>query len=157
MSVKETVHKQYIRLVDRAFDRLEAHQHGAPPAEGWIATLRKALGMSGAQLARRVGVSRAAIHQAEGNERDGVITMQQMRKLATAMGGEFVYVIVPSQHVGEVLRTRGRAKAEAIVRRASSHMALESQALSTAQNDSEIERIAEKLVRTMPSDFWDEP
>jgi predicted DNA-binding mobile mystery protein A len=155
MSVKETVRSQYVRWVDGTVDRLANSR--AAPSEGWIATLRKALGMSGAQLARRVGVSRAAIHQAEGNEREGVVTMQQMRKLATAMGGEFVYAIVPTQRVSEVLKVRARAKAAAMVKRASSHMALESQALSREQNESEIERLAENLVRAMPSDFWDEP
>jgi predicted DNA-binding mobile mystery protein A len=154
MSVKETLRSQYVRWVDGTVDQLADLR--AVPSEGWIATLRKALGISGAQLARRVGVSRAAIHQAEGNERDGVITMQQMRKLAAAMGGEFVYAIVPAQHVGDVLKMRGLAKAQMLVRRASSHMALESQALSNEQNDSEIERLADTLVRTMPSDFWDE-
>lgn len=57
------------------------------PSEGWLAVLRKALGMSGAQVAERAHVSRNAIYQAERNECEGAITINQMQKFAKAMGG----------------------------------------------------------------------
>jgi predicted DNA-binding mobile mystery protein A len=92
MSVKETARQQYVRIADRAAKQLTNLQ---PPLEGWLTSLRKALGMSGAEVAKRMGVTRSAIYQAERNERDGAITINQMEKLAEAMGGRFVYAIVP--------------------------------------------------------------
>lgn len=151
MSVKGTARKQYMRVVDQAAQQLEA----APkPPEGWIATLRKALGMSGAEVAARMGVSRNAIYQAERNERDGAITINQMQKLAEAMGGRFVYAIVPEGSVDDVIRSQALRKAEARVRRVSAHMALEKQSLPSAQARRRIEELAGELVRDMPPDFW---
>jgi transcriptional regulator with XRE-family HTH domain len=57
--------------------------------------MRKALGMSGAQLARKMGVSRALVSQAESNEVSGNVTMKTMQTMAEAMGCRFVYAVLP--------------------------------------------------------------
>ncbi len=152
MSVKDTARKQYVRIADRAARQLETIER---PSEGWLAVLRKALGMSGAQVAARMGVSRGAVYQAERNEREGAITINQMQKLAEAMGGRFVYAIVPEGSVAEVIRAQARRKAEARIRRASAHMALEKQSLPPAEIKQRIEDLADELVRGMPPDFWE--
>ena len=153
--MRETVRQQYARIVDRAIGQV---CHLKIPQEGWLTTMRKALGMSAPQLARRTGVTKAAIYQAERKEREGGITVRQMEKLASAMGGRFVYAIVPGgSDLNAHVRAQARAKAEKIVRRASTHMALEKQSLSDQQIIWEIERLADQLVRDMPPDFWDEP
>ncbi|WP_193370678.1 mobile mystery protein A [Pelagibius marinus] len=153
MNVKDTARKQYVRIVDRAAAQLRnCHR----PQDGWLALLRRALGMSGANVAARMGVSRNAVYQAERNEREGAITIAQMRKIAEAMGAEFVYAVIPKKgSVEDVIRTQAQRKAEARVRRASSHMALESQSLPSEQTRGRIEDLAEKLVRDMPPDFWE--
>lgn len=155
MSIRETVRHQYIRIVDRAIDQI--HSLKVPP-EGWLTTIRRALGMSAPQLARRAGVTKAAIYQAERKEREGGITIRQMEKLASALGGHLVYAIVLDDgDVNAYLRKQARAKAEKIVHRASTHMALEEQSLSVRQITWEIERMTDQQVRDMPPDFWDEP
>ena len=155
MSMKETVWQQYIRIVDRAIDQINSLK---VPPEGWLTTMRKALGMSAPQLARRAGVTKAAIYQAERKEREGGITIRQMEKLANALGGHLVYAIVlDAGDINACLRNQARAKAQKIVHRASSHMALEDQSLSDQQITREIEQMTGQLVRDMPPDFWDEP
>jgi predicted DNA-binding mobile mystery protein A len=152
MNVKDTARQQYMRIVDRAGKQLQSIQK---PSEGWLSVMRKALGMTGAEVAARMGVSRNAVYQAERNEREGAITINQMQKLADAMGGRFVYAIVPDGSVDEMIRTQALQKAEARIRRASAHMALEKQSLSDAQTKQRIEELAEELARDMPPDFWD--
>ena len=154
MSVRETARRQYIRIIDKAAEQTCGLQ---VPHEGWLTTMRKALGMSVPLLARRAGVTKAAIYQAERKERERGITIRQMEKLADSLGGHFVYAIVPADgNVGNHLRVQALAKAEHIVRRTSSHMALEKQSLPDEQIVQEIERLANRLVHDMPPDFWDE-
>ncbi len=117
--------------------------------------MRKALGMSAPDLAKRLGVTKPAIYQAERKERDGGVTLGHMKRLAEAMGGKFVYAIVPDGQIEDILRDQARAKAGAVVRRASAHMALEKQSLSSEQMREEIERLADQLLRERPSDFWE--
>jgi predicted DNA-binding mobile mystery protein A len=152
MSVKEIVLQQYQAIVDRAASRF-GRQWAVPP-EGWIATVRKALGMSGAQLAKRLGVTRARISQAERAEASGGVTLKTMRAAAEALGCRFVYAIIPEGRIEDVIAEQARRKAQALVGRASGHMALESQSLSETQNAQEAERIAQELLRTMPADLW---
>ena len=151
-NVKETARRQYARLLDQAAqDSIDLRT----PKPGWIATMRKALGISAPQLAKRMGITKPAIYQAERKEAQGGVTIKQMEKLAEAMGGRFVYAIVPETTVYAVLSEQARIKAEAIVKRASSHMALEKQSLSPDQMEQEIKQLADRLLVDRPSDFWE--
>lgn len=154
LSVEDTAQRQYAHLVDPvARDIADVKR----PAEGWIRTLRKALGMSAPQLARRLGVSKAAVYQAERQEETGGVTLHYMERMAEALGGRFVYAIVPEESVEAVLRDQARAKARHLVGRAGGHMALERQALSETQMREETDRLAADLLRDRPADFWDLP
>jgi predicted DNA-binding mobile mystery protein A len=150
MSVKSLVHQQYQRLVDNA----ASHAGLRAPPEGWLRTVRKALGMSGAQLARRMGVTRARIAQAEHAELNGVATLKSMQLAAEALGCRFVYAVLPEKRIEDVIAAQARKKAMALVGRASTHMALESQTLPNHKIAAEVERLASDLARDMPPDFW---
>ena len=151
-SVKDTARRQCALVLDSAATQVSGIK---VPREGWITTMRKALGMSAPELAKRLGVTKPAIYQAERKERDGGVTLGHMERLAKAMGGKFVYAIVPDGEIEGILRDQARSRAEAVVQRASSHMALERQSLSSARMQEEIERLADQLLRERPSGFWD--
>lgn len=151
MLVKDTAKKQAVDLLDRAAKQLR----GLPrPQAGWLAVVRHALGISGAQVAARMGVSRNAIHQAERNEREEAITIAQMKKIAEAMDAEFVYAVIPKGSVEAVVQAQAYRIAEKRVLRAGAHMALENQSLSQAQIRRRVQQLADELVRNPPSDFW---
>ncbi|TNE59705.1 MAG: mobile mystery protein A [Alphaproteobacteria bacterium] len=154
MSVKIVVRKQLENQVDKTSNTVTSNIH--MPPNGWIATMRKALGMSGAQLGRRMGLSRMRISQAEKAEPKGAITLKSMDEFARAMGGKFVYAIVPeSGTINDIRHRQARAKAETLIKTAATHMALEDQSLSKEQNEAEIERLAEELLKNPPPDFWE--
>lgn len=152
MKVRETARRQYIQIVDAAAAQLQTLR---TPGEGWVSTLRKALGMSGAQVAARAGVSRAAVYQAERNECDGAITIAQMHKLAEAMGGRFVYAVIPDTgRVEDLIQAQARRVAKDRVLGASAHMALEQQSLPREQTARRIDELTDELARDMPPGFW---
>lgn len=150
--MRKTVLFQYQEIVDKAARQAA----GLPtPPEGWLRTLRKALGMSGAQLARRLGVSRAQIAQSEKNELSGAITLRTLQNMAEAMGGRVVYTIVPHEGIETLLNKRAKEKAEQLMSRIDTHMALESQLLEGERHQFEMQRLEQELLREMPADFWD--
>ncbi len=154
MSVKNVAKRQYQRLVDTAASG-STHNLSVPP-EGWIATVRKALGISGAQLGRMTDRTRATIAGAERSERDHAVTLQTMDAMAKAMGCRFVYAIIPETgSVAEIVETQARKKARALVDEASKHMALEDQAIGLSDREEEIEQVTRDLVREPPADFWE--
>lgn len=150
-NVKNIVRQQYGRMLDKAATRFSGLDR---PRDGWLCALRKALAMSAPVLARRVGVTKAAIYQAERMEREGRVTIAQMEKIAGAMGGRFVYAVVPDGTVRDILEAQAREKARTLIKRVSAHMALEDQSLSLERIDDEIDLLAAELLRDMPSDFW---
>jgi predicted DNA-binding mobile mystery protein A len=153
MTIKKVVRQQYQSIVDRAARPAAALRK---PSEGWLRTVRKALGMSGAQLAEKMDVTRARVAQAEAAELAGGITLKSMQAAAEAMGCRFVYAIVPPQRIEDIVRAQARKKAMAIVATASQHMALESQALSNKQINQDVERLTRDFAHEMPPDFWSE-
>ncbi|UVW35727.1 mobile mystery protein A [SAR92 clade bacterium H455] len=157
MSIDKIVAKQYRDKVNQAVSQFGSFSmlpnHGLPK-EGWLRTVRTALGMSGTQLAKKLGVTKARISKAEQDEPHGSITLKTMQSMAEAMDCKFVYAIVPKQNVEDVIKERAIEKARAQVQAASTHMALEAQSLSKEQLEFEIERIAAQIIDKMPSDFW---
>ena len=153
MSVKRAVQQQYQAIVDRAARQADGLR---APAEGWLRTVRKALGMSGAQLARRMNVTRARVASMEKDEGTGSLTIRSMETAAAALGCRFVYAIVPETTVSDIAAAQARRKALGIVGTASRHMALESQTLPDGKIAQEIDRVTADLLRLMPSDFWED-
>lgn len=153
MSIKDVVAIQYREIINHAAEQV---RDTIRPPEGWLCTARKALQMSGAQLARRLGVSRAQVSKTEKNELSGSVTIKTMQNMAEAMGCRFVYTIVPEKTVDDLIKARARSKAVAIVERTNAHMALEAQSLSKQQMQFEIERLMRELIDRQPADFWDD-
>jgi len=152
MTVKTVAQRQYQRIVDEAANQ-------APPArppQGWLRTVRNALGMSGSQLAKRMKVTRGRIAQAESAERNGAATLKSMEAMAAAMGCRFVYAIVPPGKVDDLILAQARKKAAAIVGTASNHMALESQVLPGDKIADQVEELTRELAQKRPSHLWDE-
>ena len=150
MTVRAAAQQQYQRLVDGAagFAGLQT------PREGWLRTVRKALGMSGAQLAQRMGVTRARVAQAEHAELSGGASLKSMHAAAEAMSCRFVYAVVPGRRIEDVIMAQARKKALALIGTASTHMALEDQALPKGKIAQEVERLTREIAREMPPDFW---
>jgi predicted DNA-binding mobile mystery protein A len=152
MSLKKIVLHQYQEILDRAGTIV---RQMTMPNEGWLCTARKALGLSGAQLARRMGVSRAHISQTEKKELSGSVTLKKMEQISEAMGCRFIYAIVPATTTGDIVAARAREKAVSIVKEASKQMALESQSLTSNELEFEMKRIEKELIDE-PLNLWNE-
>jgi predicted DNA-binding mobile mystery protein A len=125
------------------------------PPEGWLRTVRHALGMSGAQVAKKMGVTRGRIAQAEHAELTGGVTLKSMQATAEAMGCRFVYAVIPaSGRIEDIITAQARKKAAALVGTASTHMALENQALPAGRIAQEVERLTREIAQEMAPDFW---
>lgn len=154
MSINSVILHHYRSKVNEAVTDLKSYIAKPVPREGWIRTVRKALGMSGTQLAKNLGVTKGRISAAEKDEVRGAVTLKSMHAMAEAMDCTFVYAVVPKANVEEVIWQRALAKARKEVASVSVQMALEGQALSPGQLAFEEERVAREIAAKLPSDFW---
>jgi predicted DNA-binding mobile mystery protein A len=126
------------------------------PSKGWLRAIRDALGMTTAQLARRMNVSQPRIVALEKSEANGSITLQTLQRAAEALGCRVVYALIPEKPLAEVVRER----AEIIAARQSSAvehtMRLEDQAVHDKNAARALrEQMVEELFRR-PARLWDE-
>jgi len=140
--------RRLTRLLDRTAKQLADVE--APP-KGWIAAMRAALGMSAEYVAHRKGVSRNAVYQAERSEKDGAVSLKQMEQLAAAMGGKFVYAIVPDDRIDEMKYRQAKSKALQL-------LSIDETASNWSIDERQdwIDDKAAELMHDMPSHFWGE-
>ena len=153
MSVKTIITNQYCEKVNQAASKI---RDISIPPEGWICTVRNALGMSAAALARRLSKTRALVSNTEKAELDGGVTLKTMQSMAEAMNCRFIYAIVPEDSIKVILQTRAKDKAQKRVAESSKHMALEAQSLSQKQIAFEVERLTSDMLKNMSGDFWND-
>lgn len=116
------------------------------PAFGWIRNVRKALGMSQKDLARRIGVNPKTIHSLEVNEVNSKIQIESLKKLADAMDCDFYYGFVPRKGLQATYEDQARKNAESHLARVMNTMALEKQSIQFSR--SRVEEIVQELLET---------
>src|SRR3970040_844080 len=135
----------------RPFRRLSRAQS---PRGGWVRAIREALGMSGAQLAARLNVTRQTIKDLEHSEATGKITLDSLNKLAAALRCRLVYGLVPEKPLEEMQRDRAREIAESLMKPVSHSMKLEAQAIGERDEQRQRERLIQGLMQGDPKKLW---
>ena len=65
------------------------------PTAGWLRTVRETLGLTLADMAKRLGITPPAVRSFEQAEAEDRITLASLRRTADAMGCELIYALVP--------------------------------------------------------------
>jgi predicted DNA-binding mobile mystery protein A len=135
-----------LQQLDRALEPYRAARPVPRPSRGWIRTIRQALGLSSAELARRLGTSRQLPLQLEKGEAEDRITLKSLRTAANALDCDLVYAFVPrAGSMQELIENRARAEAKNRVLSVEHSMALENQAVGRI--DEAVEAETRRLVR----------
>ncbi|MDP1736003.1 MAG: mobile mystery protein A [Caulobacter sp.] len=144
--------------LDRRFAELRpALEQATRPSRGWIRAIRDALGMTSAQLAKRIGVTQPRIIEMEKAEIHGNISLQSLERAAEAMGCRLVYALVPVQPLTETLQDRAEQIAARQLASVDQTMRLEAQGVNdTARSKDALALLATELLRR-PARLWDAP
>lgn len=140
--------RRWARMLDRSAVQFADH---SVPEKGWIATMRLALGMSAEHVAMRKGVTRNAVYQAERSEKEGAVSLKQMQNIAAAMGGKFVYAIIPDAPIEQLKYAQAQRRALLLAR--------EEPQFNSWPKDEQRDWIDDKsaqLLHDLPIDFWDD-
>lgn len=124
------------------------------PSTGWLRAVRQALGMTTRQLAKSVGVTQAAVVDAERTEAKGDITLATLQRYAAALGCEVRYALVPLRPLEEMVEERADRIARDQVTRVRHSMALEDQSTGQERLEREVADLRRKLLEGKPSRLW---
>lgn len=140
-----------VRL-DERYKKIGPVEKYRAPSRGWIKAIREALGMSTAQLAKRLSVRQPSVVNLERSEEKGSIELATLRRVAEALDCRLVYALVPNQP----LETTIRERAGAFVRRrrqpVEHTMLLEDQEVKKTGGNV---KIGDIIRETNPRLFWE--
>ena len=91
------MNREFRQLRLSQLDRSLSDARNLPPrpSSGWIASVREALGLSLAEIGRRLHAQRQTVQKFERAEAADRITLTTLRHVADAMGCNLVYTFVP--------------------------------------------------------------
>ena len=130
------------------------------PRQGWIRTIREALGMSSTYLGKKAKLGQPRISRLESAEMTGDLKVSSLQKIAKALGMTFVYGFVPESTMEEMVRKRAEKIVSQRMARLDRTMRLEQQGLSDKDKKKAFQGMVEKLLIENPKDLWradDEP
>lgn len=142
--------------LDKKLSALPSLQQMQRPHRGWIKAIKQALGMNSKQLAKRLGVSAPRVSALEKSEFDKTVTLASLERAAQALDCALVYSLVPKHSLQKTVENRARIVASRLIGKVDHTMSLEAQNLNKDDLDSEIERLAFKLVNEKQRILWDE-
>ena len=150
------IKKKLVReQVDKSLNQLNSLKNYKTPPFGWIRSIREALGMSGRQLAERLGVSKQSVSRLEQDEIVGAITIKTMRNVAESLDCAFVYGFVPKTSLENTVRKRAEAVSRERMDRVNQTMTLEKQKIRDENLESLIMEDIERIMDEMPRNLWD--
>jgi predicted DNA-binding mobile mystery protein A len=139
----------------RLDERLKAFTGlGAAPPMGWVRAIRDALGLTGAQLARRLDIRPASLSELEKNEASGRITLATLKRAAEALDCTFVYALVPNHSLEAMVTEAAKAAAERELAPSFHTMALEGQDLRPADKRFIVEERAAEIAKAGGKRLW---
>ena len=140
------------RRLDQRFDRHGDLADLAPPPQGWVRTLREALGMSGGDLAHRVGVHSSRIPAIERGEREQTLKLDTLSRIADAMQCDLVYALVPRTSLDGMVAGQARRRAVRHLRNVMAHSRLEDQEVTPDDLEAQIADLAAEFRQRR--DLW---
>lgn len=126
------------------------------PRDGWIKTIRVALGMTTYQLAKRMGVNQSRIVSLEMAAKNHTIKLNTLTRVADAMECDLVFALVPRKPLKVMVEDQAKKLATEQVSYIAHSMKLEDQEIDKAELEKEIELRARQLLDGSPSKIWND-
>jgi predicted DNA-binding mobile mystery protein A len=122
------------RRLDVRLVALQPPQRYAVPPAGWLRAVRDALGMSQADLGRRLDIAPQAVQQIEAGERDGSVRLATLRRAADAMDCDLAYVLLPRTTLESTVTAQALRVVDREIAATERTMALEDQATTVSED-----------------------
>jgi len=152
--MKNDIRQRARQRLDERLNPLKPAERFHPPPKGWVRAVRDALGMSGVQFARRLGIRPQSVEALEASEEGGAIQLKTLRRAAEALDCTLVYAIVPNDSLEAAVRARARRIALRDLGRVAHTMRLEAQETGDADLEARVEAYIRDSVRDR--DLWND-
>ena len=147
--------KLVIEQLDRQFYKWHEIKNIPRPRNGWIKSIRKAIGMTAKQLADRLGVSRDRIVRIEKDEPRDALTLRTLREVANHLDCDLIYALIPRSSLCEMLEKKAYQLAKEKLDIISHQMQLESQGVDPKTQKQQIKILCQDLLNGSLKQLWE--
>jgi len=144
------------RQLDKRLSSMQNMELFMRPPRGWLKAIREALGMTTAQLGRRLGVVQSRVVAIEQAETKGTITLNSLEKAAQALDCRLVYALMPRQPLEDIVEQRASLLAKSRLKSTGHTMTLEAQGVDATDESEQLKRLIQQLVEKSGSKLWEE-
>ena len=149
-------HKQRARQrLDERLLALKPEERFHAPPKGWLRAIREAVGMTGVQFAKRLGIRPQSVEALEKSEATGAIQLNTLRRAAEALDCTLVYALVPNESLSAMVDARARKLALHDLGRVAHTMKLEAQSTGDADLEARVAAYIRDVLKDR--DLWREP
>jgi len=126
------------------------------PPNGWIYTIRMALGMSMRQLGKLAEITPQGVKDIETREKSGNITLSSLEQIGKKLNMKLIYGFVPLDgSLQKMIDKRALDVATKIVARTANTMKLEDQPVSQAMLKKSIKAKAQEIKQKNLKSLWE--
>lgn len=148
--------KLQIEQLERKLNGFFSAQKIPTPTTGWLKAVRVSLGMSLQQLSHKLSITKQSVQEIELREKEGNITLKNLRETADALDMQLVYGLVPKDgSIENLIDRKARELATRIVFRTSNTMKLEDQENTKQRLKKAIEERTVIIKNELPKILWD--
>ena len=145
-----------IEQLENKLSGFRAAQKVVVPPTGWLKAVRVSLGMSLQQLADKLSITKQSVREIELREKEGSITLKNLRDTANALDMQLVYGFVPKDgSIEKLIDRKAKELATRIVSRTSNTMKLEDQENTQQRLKKAIEERTAEIKNELPKMLWD--
>ncbi|MFA7050290.1 MAG: mobile mystery protein A [Patescibacteria group bacterium] len=154
--MKKNINKLQLEQLDRKIKAFNRLNNVGQPVEGWVRSIRVALGMSLEQLSKILGVKPQSLIKVEQREKEGVVNIKTLKQISEVLGLKFVYGFsAPKSSLEKIVKKRAHDVAKGIVLRSDKNMRLEGQGNSRLRIKKAIKERADKIIANQEKILWD--
>ena len=148
--------KLIIEQLDKKLLKFDELKTVVIPPEGWVFSVRTALGMSLRQLGKKLNITAQSVKEIETREKHGSVSIKILRRICFTRDSKFVYVFIPANGTLEkMIEEKAIKLAKEIVLRTSANMRLEGQENDPERIKKAIEERAQEIKQEIPKYLWD--
>jgi predicted DNA-binding mobile mystery protein A len=145
-----------LKQLDLQLLSLKKQGHYLVPKQGWVRTLRKALGMTINQLAKRLHVDPSRIVKIETSEVEKAVTLRTLQSVAEAFDCTLVYSFIPNSGLEKSVQNQARKIATEQIKKTAHTMDLEAQSIEQDWLDAELKDLTYELLHKSWKHLWEE-
>lgn len=139
---------------EKSLEIWRSKQLSRTPNQGWIRTIREALGMSVDSLADRLNITPAGVRKVESAEAADAISLKSLMKAAEALDCELQYALVPKYSLEEMRDRQATRKAKEQIQSTGHSMKLEDQEVDSDSQKLLFEELKKSLLEGNGKELW---